>query len=144
MNENSSIIPRPLVRANQWFIVISVLLAWILHAYWLLALPLGAGVLGLLGYNPVMRLVKILLKHPISYYIPEDRDQQQFNQWISVICLFFGLAGGLLHWQAVYLVFSAMVGLAAFIAILGFCVGCFIRYQWTQYLFRRSTKHSAL
>ena len=48
-------IPYPLIRTNQWFIIISVALAWTTGAYaWLLA-PLMAGLCGLLfGVNPVM------------------------------------------------------------------------------------------
>ncbi|MHB1681379.1 MAG: hypothetical protein ACYCYO_00935 [Bacilli bacterium] len=50
-------IPYPLIRTNQWFIIISVALAWTTGAYaWLLP-PLMAGLCGLLfGVNPVMRL----------------------------------------------------------------------------------------
>ena len=33
-----------------------------------------------------------------------------------------------------------MVALASFIAILGFCVGCFIHFQARQYLYRRRQK----
>ncbi|MFD6441717.1 DUF4395 domain-containing protein, partial [Peribacillus sp. NPDC060186] len=32
------------------------------------------------------------------------------------------------------------VGLASFIAVLGFCIGCFILYQWKQYIYRRSLR----
>lgn len=30
-----------------------------------------------------------------------------------------------------------MVGIAATVAILGFCIGCFIHYQWRMYTYRR-------
>ncbi|WP_338448266.1 DUF4395 family protein [Niallia oryzisoli] len=35
-------------------------------------------------------------------------------------------------------IFTIMVATAAFIAILGFCIGCFILYQWKQYQYRRA------
>jgi ABC-type transporter Mla maintaining outer membrane lipid asymmetry permease subunit MlaE len=89
-----------------------------------------------------MRLAKLFLrKHP-SEYIPEDWEQQQFNQVIAVVCLALGLIGYLVHWRLMAYVFTAMVALAAFIAILGFCVGCFIRYHWNQYTYRRISKNS--
>lgn len=132
-------IPRPLVRTNQWFIVISVLITWISGQEWILVLPLGAGIMGFLfGFNPVIRFAKRFLKKQPSAYILEDWDQQQFNQLISVICLAGGLIGFLLGWNIVAYVFTIMVALAAFVAILGFCVGCFIRFQWQQYMYRRS------
>lgn len=137
--EHPRSIPRPLVRTNQWFIVISVLLAWLSGQIWLLALPLAAGLLGLLfGFNPVMRFAKLFLRKPSSAYIPEEWDQQQFNQIIAVVCLAIGLIAFLAGWTAIAYIFTAMVALAALIAILGFCVGCFIRYQWKQYRYKRS------
>lgn len=49
-------IPRPLVKTNQAVIVISVLLTWLTGQHWILAIPLAAGLSGLLfGYNPVMK-----------------------------------------------------------------------------------------
>lgn len=136
-------IPRPLVRTNQWFIVICVVVTWLTGVYWFLALPLVAGLLGLIsGVNPVMRLARVFLRKPLTAYTPEDRDEQQFNQVIAVICLALGLIGYIAHWMIVAYVFTIMVGLAAFIAILGFCIGCFIRYQWTQYRHRKSSNRA--
>lgn len=138
----SSFIPRPLVRTNQWCIVIAVVLTWITGQYWLLAIPFLAGLGGILfGLNPIMRIAKLFLRKPMKDYIPEDRDQQKFNQMIAVVCLAFGMIGYALHMPVLAYIFTAMVALAAFIAILGFCIGCFIRYQWTQYRHRRAVKH---
>lgn len=132
-------IPRPLVRTNQWVIVISVLLTWGTSMEWLLAIPLVSGLLGILfGFNPVMRIAKLFLKKDPSKYIPEDYEQQQFNQIIAVSCLALGLIGFLMDWDIVGYIFTIMVALAAFIAILGFCIGCFILFQWKQYQFRRT------
>jgi hypothetical protein len=140
MKQTFRSIPRPLVRANQWFIVISVVATWMTGQEWLLALPLVAGLLGLFfGFNPVMRLAKLFLTKPPSEYVPEDADQQQFNQIIAVICLSVGLISYLAHWMIVAYIFTAMVALAAFVAILGFCIGCFIRYQWQQYRYRKAS-----
>jgi hypothetical protein len=123
-------IPRPLVRANQWFIVLSVVATWLSGQYWILALPLASGLLGLFtGFNPVMRLARLFLRKPASSYIPEDWDEQQFNQTIAVACLTIGLLSYILNWTTTAYIFTAVVGAAAFVAILGFCVGCFMRYQ---------------
>lgn len=134
-------IPQPLVRTNQWFIVISVLISWFTQQEWILAIPLAAGLMGLFfGFNPVMRLAKVFLKKAPSEYIPEDWDQQQFNQTIAVVCLGGGLVCFLFNWYIAAYIFTAMVALAAGIALMGFCIGCFIRYQWKQYQYRNSLK----
>lgn len=136
-------IPRPLVRTNQWVIVLSVVAAWVTQEAWFFAIPLVCGACGLLfGYNPVMKLGRLFLRKPMSAYIPEDRDQQQFNQVIAVACLAMALISSLLGWPIAMYVFSVMVFLAALIAILGFCIGCFVRYQWNQYRYRRSSGRS--
>jgi hypothetical protein len=127
-------IPRPLVRTNQWFIVISVITAWLTGFEWILGLPLAAGLSGLFfGYNPIMKAARHFLKKDLSAYIPEDWEQQQFNQKIAVICLAGGLVSFANGYTAIGYFFTIMVAMAAFIAILGFCIGCFIRFQWTKY-----------
>lgn len=132
-------IPRPLVRTNQWVIVLSALISLIFGQGWFLLLPLISGMMGFLfGYNPVMRIAKLFLKKKPGEYLPEDWEQQQFNQKIAVICLVLGFLGFTFKWTIVAYVFTTLVALAAFIAILGFCVGCFIHYQWKLYLHRRS------
>jgi hypothetical protein len=112
-------------------------------AYWLLALPLIAGLLGILfNFNPVMRFAKLFLQRRPSEYAQEDRDQQRFNQMIASACLLLGMIGYSLHWMILALVFTIMVALAAFIAILGFCIGCFILFQWKQYQYRRRVRNA--
>ncbi|TDL85608.1 DUF4395 domain-containing protein [Vibrio vulnificus] len=134
-------IPRPLVRTNQWVILLSVATALLTGQLWILVIPLTTGLLGLLfNFNPVMRLAKFFLKKKPSDYIPEDHSQQQFNQAIAVVCLGLGLISFLLGWNVTGYIFTLMVGMASLIAILGFCIGCFILYQWKQYSYRRSLR----
>ncbi|KZZ86164.1 DUF4395 domain-containing protein [Bacillus sp. SJS] len=133
-------IPKPLVMTNQWFIVLSVLAAWLTGWGWILLIPLAAGLMGLIfKFNPVMKTAGLFLRKPPSAYIPEDFDQQQFNQAIAVSCLALGYIGYVMNWMTLAYVFTAMVALSAFIAILGFCIGCFIRFQWQQYRQRRQS-----
>ncbi|WP_317890807.1 DUF4395 domain-containing protein [Paenibacillus arenilitoris] len=137
MNNDSPSIPRPLVRTNQWVIVLSVILTWVTGGYWILAVPLIAGLMGVLfDFNPVMYAAKAFLKKNPSAYAPEDKGQQKFNQVLAILFLLAALVGYLMHWTVLAYAASAMVCLAASIAILGFCIGCFIHYQWTQYKYR--------
>ncbi|GAA3409632.1 DUF4395 domain-containing protein [Paenibacillus hodogayensis] len=127
-------IPRPLVRTNQWTIVAAVVLTWLTGFYWLLAIPLLAGAMGVtFDFNPIMRLARLFLRKPPSAYIPEERTDQKFNQLLATCFLLLALIGYAFDWPAVAYIFSAMVALAATVAICGFCVGCFIRYQWLRY-----------
>ncbi|WP_223068531.1 DUF4395 domain-containing protein [Paenibacillus caui] len=141
MSAVSTSIPRPLVRTNQWVIVLSVLLTWVSGAYWILAVPLASGLLGVFfNFNPVMRIAKLFLRKSPASYVQEDRGQQRFNQLLAVLFLLVALIGYTFGLTVLAYVFSAMVFLAAFIAILGFCVGCFILYQWSQYKYRRRSR----
>lgn len=131
-------IPRPLIRINQAFIIVSVVLTWFSGQHWILAIPLAAGLSGLLfGYNPVMKLSATFLTKDPSAYLLEDWEQQQFNQSIAVICLAAGLISYLAGWTTAAYLFTALVAIAATVAILGFCIGCFIHYQWKMYSYRR-------
>ena len=134
-------IPRPLVRVNQWTIFLSVLLTWVTGNAWILAIPLVANLLGFaVGFNPIMRFAKLFLTKESNKYIPEDAAQQRFNSSIATVCLAGGLVSFLAGWTVLGYVFTVMVAVASFVAILGFCVGCFIHFQVRQYLYRRSLK----
>ncbi|SFF99331.1 DUF4395 domain-containing protein [Sporolactobacillus nakayamae] len=138
MSDITHSIPRPLVRTNQWVIVLSTLLSLLTGYYWLLLVPLLSGLSGLLlHFNPVMVLAKKFLRKPATAYIPEDKDQQKFNQTIAVSCLSIAFVSSLMRWTVLSIIFSVIVGLAAFVAILGFCIGCFVHFQWSQYRQRR-------
>ncbi|WP_342426640.1 DUF4395 domain-containing protein [Paenibacillus sp. FSL L8-0158] len=84
-----------------------------------------------------MRIAKLFLKKSPSSYVQEDRKQQRFNQLLAVFFLLVAWVGFMLQWSIVAYVISAMVLVAALVAILGFCIGCFILYQWSQHQYRR-------
>ncbi|NRD77627.1 DUF4395 domain-containing protein [Bacillus sp. BRMEA1] len=139
MSKTVHSIPRPLVKTNQWVIVVSVVLTWVTGQAWFLLLPFIAGLFGLItGLNPIMQIAKLFLRKEPKAYIPEDGEQQQFNQKIACTCLGLGFASFMLGWNILGYVFTAMVAIAAFVAILGFCIGCFILYQWKQYKYRKA------
>jgi hypothetical protein len=141
MSEKIRSIPRPLVKTNQWVIVISVVLTWFFSAEWFLLLPLLAGLSGIVfKYNPVMNVAKLFLKKKPEEYVPEDWEQQQFNQKIAVLCLGAGYFGFLFEFNTVGYVFTILVATAATVAILGFCIGCFIHYQWKLFTYKRANQ----
>ena len=133
-------IPKPLVQTNQMFMVLSVLAGLIIQPA-ILLLPFLIGVYTLITKkNPIIFFSRRFLKKPANQYIQEDKDQQIFNQWIATICLTLSLLSFYVGWTAAGYVFSIMVIAAAAIALMGFCIGCFIRYQYMMWRHRRQTR----
>jgi Domain of unknown function (DUF4395) len=132
-------IPKPLVQLNQWFIVSSVAFSWVFQMDFFLLLPLLVGLSALLfKFNPIIKAGRHFLKKEWSSYPAEDADQQQFNNIIAVSCLGAAIISTLAGWSTGFYIFSGMVFLAASIALAGFCIGCFIRFQWKRFQYKRS------
>lgn len=135
-------IPKPLVQTNQAFIFISVLSALFIHKA-ILIIPLTIGIYTLITkQNPIISIGKQLLSKPLNGYPQEDKEQQIFNQWIATICIglstlffYFGL-------NVLGYVFSIMVMAASGIALMGFCIGCFIRYRYLMWKHKRTQVQS--
>jgi len=132
-------IPKPLVMVNQWTIVLSVIIALLTQSAWILLIPLVANLSSLLtGFHPILVVVKRwFLTKPAHQYIQEDYTQLRFNQWLAVGFLLVSTISFLLKWSLLFNIAAIMVGLAASIAIAGFCIGCFVRFQFQQWNYRR-------
>lgn len=136
-------IPKPLVMVNQWTIVLSVIISLITQSVWILLIPLVANVSSLLtGVHPILLIAKRFLSKPTTQYIQEDYAQLRFNQWLAVAFLVVASISFLLNWSLLFNIATVMVGLAASVAIAGFCIGCFVRFQFQQWNYRR--KKSAI
>lgn len=131
-------IPRPVVRTNQAAILSASVLTILTGQAWILLIPLIANVLGLLGFNPIMRIAAMCLTKPKNSYIPEDVEQQRFNSYIAIACLALSFLGFTFGIYAIGYAFSAMVAIASGIALCGFCIGCFLHFQLKQWQYRRS------
>ena len=131
-------IPRPLVRANQGSIVISVVL-YVISGSWLwLLIPLLSGLSSLVfGIHPIMVIAKRFLRKSLKSYIQEDKLEQRFNQILAVVLLSASVSSALLGWSLMSLILAGMVFMAALVAMLGFCIGCFIQYQLRQWRYRQ-------
>jgi hypothetical protein len=131
-------IAKPLVQHNQIFIVLSVGAALLLNQSLILWVPLLANLSALVfKKHPVMMVTRRWLKADLSVYAQEDPADLRFNQTIVVTLLsaaLFLYALGLNRWA---LVPALMVLSACVVALMGFCVGCFIRFQLNQWRYRR-------
>ncbi|MFD1031657.1 DUF4395 domain-containing protein [Metaplanococcus flavidus] len=131
-------IPKPLVQINQSFIVLSVIAGLLITPLFLL-LPFAVGVYTLATKkNPVILAAKRLLKKPADQYVQEDRDQQLFNQWIATVCLGLSIAFFIAGLPLLGYIFSIMVMAAAGIALMGYCIGCTLRYRLMMMKYNRT------
>lgn len=132
-------IPQPLVRLNQSMIAISSVTYLITGASWILIFPILTGFTSLVfDYNPLMKLGKQFLKKPVNEYIQEDKTQQRFNQILALTMLLVAFVSNGLNLFIVSYIFAFMVFIASTVALMGFCIGCFIHYQYHMWKYRKS------
>lgn len=139
-------IPVPLVRANQYTLIGTVLLAFALQAPSLLAalaLVFLIGVAGGPNRNVVFQVARPLLEARLNDALTDDADAQRFNQALAAGMLG---ASALLHYalgwtNAAWAVALAVAGVA-FVATRGFCIGCVLYYRlpWLRALLARTQR----
>ncbi|NHN30633.1 DUF4395 domain-containing protein [Paenibacillus agricola] len=129
-------IPIPYVRANQVGIVLFVLCAILLQEPLLIALlwiievlPMVLGIRA----NLFVAIAKPFLTKRISGASTESQELLRFNNSIAVTLLSISvICFGINSSSIAGYIFAGMVAVAAFIAICGYCVGCFLYYQWKR------------
>ncbi|WP_017727655.1 DUF4395 domain-containing protein [Halalkalibacterium ligniniphilum] len=136
-------IPVTLIKANQTLLVTLTLAAIVFQNVWIVAMTFILTSLSLLfgpKANVAFRLAKLLIKKDLSKDETEAAVLQQFNQRIATsllgIALIILITTG--HWIA--WIFVGMVTTAATVALLGFCVGCFLYFQFKKLSYRLKTK----
>jgi len=135
-------IPLPLIKANQAGIVLFVLLSFVLQQpgfiYLLFLIQLIPLVLGA-HTNVFIPLAKLALsKERLRSAETQAMELARFNQTIAVVCLGLATVSHLIGWSVLAYIFAGMVTLAAFVAILGYCIGCTLYYQYKRLKFMRS------
>ncbi len=124
----------PIVTLNRSLIVTGAALALLtqqpLISTALFALILPAAILGRRA-SLVYWLGKRLLARQIAQpdVLIEDPQTQRFNNILATLMLGFAQLAFVIQNPALGWVFVGMVLVAATVALLGFCVGCFIYYQ---------------
>ena len=126
-------IPMPIVRLNRWVIVVGVLMGLATQQP-LVTTALFFTLLCAVWFGPrgslVFRAGSILFAKQNLIAEREDRRLMKFNNSIAVVL--FGLAQVffLIGLPTVGWAFAIMVAVAASIALAGFCIGCFLFYQF--------------
>jgi len=139
-NHGPLTVPQPLVRVNNWITILIIAVAWIAQLPLLVLIPtIYFGLGAFLSKNPVILLGKSFLNSD-KQYIMEDKDQLRFNSLLAFIMLALALVCYYSGLTAVYYIFTVMCAGANLGAAFGYCIGCFIRFQWKQYRYRKSVK----
>lgn len=126
-------VPLPIVRLNRWLIVLAGAAALLLWSPWpltVLLLLLLPGVLFGQRWSPIAHLGRALFRGRLEGAEREDRRLMRFNNVIAVSLLAGAHAAFYLGVPVLGWVLAAMVVTAAAVALAGFCVGCFLYYQF--------------
>jgi hypothetical protein len=123
-------IPMRYVKTNQAGIVLFVVAAmifspWILFVLWLIE---SVGLLTGGRFNLFVRIAKPFL--PTNRGETQAAELTRFNNALAVIFLTLSLIAFALGWTIAGYVFAAMLLLAAGVALLGYCIGCTLYYQF--------------
>src|SRR5690606_21066441 len=141
MNE----IPIAKVRSNQIGIVITLLIAIIAQMPWLIAIVWLVQVMTRLlgaGANTFVIILEPIAQKIYGKKETEAAELQKFNLSLGITFLSISLICFSLNWTtAAYIVAGAMA-LAALSALLGYCIGCTIYYQYKKYQALRKTTKS--
>jgi hypothetical protein len=130
-------VPLHRVRGNQLGILISIIASVLTQQLWILVLPLIVQLISRsfgVRYNVFVRLLSPLF--PVSLKT-EARELLRFNNLLAILFLIVTLAASVLGLQLVAYISLGMLTVAVVLALSGFCLGCFMYFQWKQFRVRR-------
>jgi hypothetical protein len=129
----ASLIPLPVVRLNRLTILFGVILAYALHAplittalFVVVALAAGFGRRASLIFQIGTRVLRPRPNGPDG----EDPRLMRFNNALAATLLGAAQLAFLLRVPLAGWILSGLVALAAAVALAGFCLGCFLFYQF--------------
>jgi hypothetical protein len=126
-------IPMPIVRLNRWTLVIGIILGLLLQQplfTTLLFLILLPAVLFGQRRSLIFQVGKRIFARQNVTAETEDKRLMRFNNLIATALLGFAQVAFILGAPVVGWALALMVAVAASVALAGFCVGCFIYYQF--------------
>src|SRR5581483_11639926 len=126
-------VPMPIVNLARGFHVLVVVVAFILHLPWLIGIDFVLIVTGLLGgprWNIFGYIGRSIFTSRLKNAEVESAPLARFNNGIAAVLFALALTAFALHLILLGWIFSAMVALAAALALCGFCFGCFLFYHF--------------
>jgi len=126
-------IPLPIVKLNRWILLLGILgglaLRQPLVTTVLFVVLLPATLLGQKA-SLIYRLGRVLFASRLAVAETEDRRLQRFNNGIATALLGGAQAAFALGFPVLGWALALAVATAAGVALAGFCVGCFLYYQF--------------
>jgi len=126
-------VPLPIVKLNRWTLAVGItvswLLAWPIVTTALFTVLLVAVLFGQ-KYSLIFQIGRRLFASQLALAEQEDWRLQRFNNSIAVGLLGLAQVAFLLGQATVGWILALMVALAATVALAGFCLGCFLYYQF--------------
>lgn len=135
-------VPIAKVRSNQIGIVLTIIIAIALDIQWLIAILWLIQILTLLlgsGANVFVTLLEPLAKKLYGTKQTEAQELVKFNLSIGMTFLTLSLICVSLQWKLAAYIIAGMMGAAALAALLGYCIGCTIYFQYKKYKALRNT-----
>jgi hypothetical protein len=132
-------IPYPIVTFNRWVLVVGILGALALRQpaiTTLLFLVLTAAVAFGPRYSLIFQVGRRLFGSRLATAEREDRRLMRFNNMIAALILGLAQVAFLAGASAVGWGLALLVVAAAGVALAGFCLGCFLYYQFRLQRFR--------
>lgn len=129
-------IPLTKVRSNQIGIVIAIVIAIVFNYPWIFAVLWLIQVLTLLfgpGANVFVTLLEPVAKGIYGSKRTEAAELVKFNLSIGVTFLTISMACLSLQWTLAANIIAGLMGVAALAALLGYCIGCTIYFQYKKY-----------
>lgn len=126
-------IPVPIVKLNRWTLVVGILVGLVLQQpvfTTLLFVMLAFALVGGPRWSLVFQVGRRVFARQIAGAEREDRRLMRFNNSIALVLLGLAQLAFVLGAPVVGWVVAGMVAVAASIALAGFCVGCFLFYQF--------------
>jgi hypothetical protein len=132
-------IPEPIVKLNRAVLLTGIVLGFVLQqplvttALFLMLLPAV-----LIGQRAslIFQVGKRLLAAQNATAEREDRRLMRFNNSIALILLGLAQVAFALGLPVAGWVLAGMVAVAAGVALAGFCLGCYLYYQFKLYRYR--------
>lgn len=134
-------IPMIWIKTNQTLIALLTLISLLTQNWWLLTAVFFVQVIAYrfgIQYNIFIRFTKIIWQNRLDVNNVQSYELARFNQTLAVIMLFAAAVSGALGFKAGAFIFGGMVTAAATAAVLGYCIGCTIYFQYKQFKARRS------
>lgn len=134
-------IPMRLIKSNQvgivLFVVLAILLQQPLFIYALLIIQL-VPLLFTSKYNLFIWVGRLIFKKSLPGKETQAVELARFNQTIAVLLLAASSLFFILGWYLAAYIAAGFVAIAATVAILGYCIGCTLYFQYKQRIARHS------